>query len=212
MLGVHPSLLPRYRGASPLAWTILNADETTGATVFRLNERLDAGDTLLQRVVPTNPQDTAEGLSERLAQLGAALLLEALERLETNQASFTPQDEAGATYAPKLTKAQGRIDWRAPAAAIDRVVRATIPWPGASTDWHGQSLKLWATSFDSHNHGKPGEPGTVLSATAEGIVVATGEGKLRIRELQLAGRRRMGVGEFLSGHPLHVGDILGSGQ
>jgi len=208
MLGVHPSLLPKYRGASPIAWAILNVEQTTGVTVFRLNERLDAGDIALQQAVTIEPQDTAVRLSERLARLGAELLIEAIGLLERGEVSFKPQDERQATYAPKLTKAQGQIDWHQSAASIDRLIRATIPWPGAYTDWHGQSMKLWATSFDSHNHTTHRQPGEVLSVSPEGLVVATGEGKLLIQELQVAGRRRMTARDFLAGHAIKVGEIL----
>ena len=212
MLGVHPSLLPKYRGASPIAWAILNAEQTTGVSVFRLNERVDAGDILLQRAVSIEPHDTAASLSERLALLGAELLLEGLERLERQTSTFYPQDESLATYAPKLTKAHGLIDWHTSAASIDRLIRATTPWPGAYTNWRGQLLKLLDTTYDAQNHTKPGRPGEVLAVSSDGLVVATGEGKLVIQALQVAGRRRMMVREFLAGHDLRVGEILGSGK
>ncbi len=209
MLGVHPSLLPKYRGASPVAWAILNGDQTTGVSVFRLNERLDAGEIACQQSVAIQPRDTTEQLSARLAMLGADLLLATLQNLEQDQASFHPQDERQASVAPKLTKAHGRIDWHAHAVAIDRLVRAAAPWPGAYTDWRGQLLKLWVTSYDHTPHARSGRAGEVVSIAAEGIAIATGAGTLIIHELQLAGRRRMTAKEFVAGHPIQVGEILG---
>ena len=133
MLGVQPSLLPKYRGASPVAWAILNGEETTGVTVFRLNDRLDAGEIALQRTVTIEPRQTSESLMECLATVGAELLVEAIAQLEAGTSTFRPQDERAATFAPKLTKAQGQVNWNNDAASIDRLVRGTMPWPGAST-------------------------------------------------------------------------------
>ena len=212
MLGVHPSLLPKYRGASPIAWAMLNAEPTTGVTVFRLNERVDSGDIALQREVPIGGRETAVTLSERLARLGAELLLEVVQALEHGTVAFRPQDDARATYAPKLTKAQGRVDWQAQAASIDRLVRAMVPWPGAYTEWRGRMVKLWATSWESQNQTSSRRPGEVVSVSLDGVVVAAGEGRLVIHELQLAGRRRMTAQEFLAGHSVRPGEILGSGK
>ncbi len=209
LLGLHPSLLPKYRGASPVAWAILNGEAVTGETVFRLNERLDAGDVLLQRAVPLEPRTTAIALADQLAQLGAELLLDAIERVEQGQAHFHPQDETQATYAPKLTKAHGQIDWQAQAAVIDRLVRGTTPWPGAYTVWRAQLLKVWETSYNAQHHNRQGQPGKLLAASADGLVVSTGSGTLTIQELQVAGGRRMTVREFLAGHDMRVGEILG---
>ncbi|MBI3088512.1 MAG: methionyl-tRNA formyltransferase [Candidatus Omnitrophica bacterium] len=209
MLGLHPSLLPKYRGASPIAWAILRGEAETGATVFRLNERLDAGELLGRRAVPIEPRDTTPQLSERLARLGAALLLEGLGQLAAGTAQFTPQDERLATYAPKLTKADGRIEWAKDAVAIDRLVRALTPWPGAYTTWQGRLLKVWQAVPDGDGTGRPGE---VLATSADGVAVATGQGRLRLQDIQLAGRRRMSAQEFLAGHPIHIGERLGGDQ
>lgn len=209
MLGVHPSLLPKYRGASPIVWTLLNAEQTTGVTIFRLNDRWDAGEIALQRELPVEPQDTTVTLSHRLAVGGADLLLEAVEGLERGALAFRPQEERLATYTPKLTKVDGRVDWRAPASSIGRLVRAMTPWPGAATQWRGQSLKLWAAHDERRNRAGRGRPGEVLSASPDGLIVATGEGVLVIQELQLPGRRRMTIREFLAGHSIAPGELLG---
>lgn len=214
MLGVHPSLLPKYRGASPIAWSLLQGDATTGVTVFRLSERLDAGDIARQREVDVAPAEDAVTLSNRLARLGAELLAQTVEELERGTAVFHPQDERLASDAPKLRKAQGHIDWRQSACAIDRLVRAMTPWPGAFTHWHGSLLKLWATSCRDQDRTATtpappqAGPGTIKAADARGIVVATGQGDLIIHELHVAGKRRMSAQEFLAGHAIHVGERL----
>lgn len=209
MLGVHPSLLPKYRGASPIAWPLLQGDATTGVTIFRLNARLDAGDIAHQREVPLAPDENAVMLSDRLSRLGAELLAQTVDELERGTAVFRAQDERLASAAPKLTKAQGRIDWQQSACAIDRQVRAMIPWPGACTHWQGRVLKILKTSWREQTHPLPG---TILSADAQGVVVAAGQGALVIHELQLAGARRMSAQEFLSGHRMHVGSRLASDE
>ncbi len=208
MVGVHPSLLPQYRGASPIAWAIVNGESVTGVTTFRLNAQLDAGEIACQETVSIGPQETAATLSEQLAAQGGQLLVKTLTALEQNTAVFRPQDEQAATYARKLSKEDGQIDWTAPALAIDRLVRGMVPWPGASTTWQGQPLKLWLVSYtnDSIASARPGE---IVKVDSSGVVVTTGAGQAIIQELQLAGGRRMPVREFLLGHDLRVGEFLG---
>jgi len=208
-LGVHPSLLPKYRGASPVAWTILNGDTETGVTIFWLNERMDAGDVLAQERVAIGPRETAPYLLDRLALLGANVLVRVVDRLAQGERWGTPQVEVEATEAPKLTKAMGRIRWSDSALAIDRLVRATHPWPGASTIWRGQTVRIWASDVEQET--APSDtPGAVAAVSPEGVVVHTGQGHLVIRELQLEGRRRMRVREFLAGHEVRVGEKLGN--
>lgn len=207
--GLHPSLLPKYRGASPIAWALLNGERTTGVTVFRLTERMDAGEIALQQSMAIESSDTTERLSERLADTGATLVLEALEQLQRQTLRVQPQREADASYAPKLTKADGRIEWDAPAAAIERLVRAMTPWPTAYTSWRQQQLTIWSARVESRPDQAAQRPGQIIAVSAEGIVVAAGEGALAIRELQVAGRRRMRVQEFLAGHDLRAGEVLG---
>jgi len=209
VLGVHPSLLPKYRGAAPVAWAILNGEPVTGVTIFRLTERLDAGEILSRRETAIMPGETAQMLTQRLALLGAQELAGAMTSLAEGQARCEPQDELQATLAPKLTKAQGEIAWGQPAVDIDRLVRATWPWPGASTTWKGTSLKICAASVGDPQDTPSATPGTVRQVTPSAIVVATGQGALMIHELQPAGKRRMSVREFLAGHRINVGDMLG---
>src|SRR3989338_294818 len=209
MLGVHPSLLPKYRGAAPVAWAILNGESTTGVTIFKLNERLDAGAMLFQQSVPIEAGEDADTLTNRLARHGADALLRTLEMMASGQARDQAQDESRASLAPKFTKAQGEIDWRQPAEFIDRLVRATIPGPGAATAGRGGSLKIWSARVGEPGPNASAAPGTVLEATADALAVATGRGALLIRELQPAGRRRMSVREFLAGHPIKAGERFG---
>lgn len=211
VLGVHPSLLPKYRGAAPVQWALLNGETTTGVTVYRLDERMDAGEILCQRAVAIEPSEDAAALTQRLARVGAEELLRAIELIASGRATFTPQEESCASLAPKLTKAQGRIDWRASAEAIGRLVRAMAPWPGAVTTWQGRMLKLWAVSVTGAGEADGDvEPGTVVHVSDEVMRIATSCGTVAVTALQLAGGRRMPIRDFLIGHPVRVGEKFGS--
>ena len=209
ILGVHPSLLPKYRGAAPVAWALLNGDTETGVTIYRLNERLDAGEIVVQERAAIEPHEDAGTLTQRLAVMGAAALLNALELIEQGRAVFAPQHDEDASVAPKLAKAQGRIEWNAPAQRLVRLIRGMTPWPGASAEWHGEVLKVWSASA-GQAEGKASEPpGTVMSVAGGVLVVSTGDGALHITEVQPPGRRRMSVKEFLAGHHIQAGEQLG---
>ncbi len=203
-INLHASLLPRHRGASPINAAILAGDQETGITVMHMDAGLDTGDILLADSLPISPEDTAGTLHEKLAALAAPSLLRALELLETGQSPRTPQDPALATHAPKLKKTDGLLDWNEPAEALARRVRALSPWPGAFTHLGGQSLKIHKACAVAGQ----GEPGTVLSATNEGIAIAAKSGCLLLIELQLEGRKRLPASEFLRGHPLPPGQKL----
>jgi len=210
MLGVHPSLLPRYRGAAPVAWALLNGEATTGVTIFRLTEALDAGAIVVQRDAAIQSGDTTETLTARLAQLGVRELVRALALIDEGRAVFTPQDASRVSLAPKLTKAQGRIEWQASAEAIERLIRATAPWPGASTTYRGHPLKIAAARVLAGPSDAPaGVPGMVVRIAAESITIETGRGLLELTELQPSDRRRMTVREFLAGHPVKPGEKFG---
>lgn len=208
MLGMHPSLLPKYRGAAPVPHAVLQGEASTGVTVFQMDERLDAGPVLLQREASLAPGEGADTLLARLAGLGADALLEAFALIERGAARPRPQDESEATYAPKLTKAQGEIDWRRPAEEIERLIRATQPWPGAFTWRRGARLKIHAAVVAREP--ERGAPGTVQAVGSEGVLIATGNGALELRALQPAGRRPMRMREYLAGHPMRVGERLGA--
>jgi len=207
-LNVHASLLPRYRGASPIQAAILAGDEQTGVSVQRVVQELDAGDVLLERSHPIAPGITAGELLGELAELGGTALVEALDSIDAGTAEYTPQDPARVTVARKLKKRHGRIDWSRPALELERRVRAFSPWPGASfLDAKGRPLTLAAAGLapDLDPAGKP--PGTVLAA-GERFVVAAGEGALELARVAPAGKREMTGAEYLRGARLEVGDVL----
>lgn len=197
-LNLHASLLPRHRGAAPIQAAILAGDEESGMTVMYMDAGLDTGDILLARRVPILPADSAGDLHDRLAGLAPAAMLEALALLSSGTAPRTPQDAALATYAPKLGRLDGRIDWAEPSALLARKVRAMSPWPGASARISGAVLKIHSAEASWES----GAPGTVLSAGPQGITVAAGAGCLVLREVQLEGRKRLPAGDFLRGFPL----------
>ncbi len=193
-INVHTSLLPRWRGAGPIQYAILNGDPETGVTTMFMDEHMDTGDIILQRAEPIHPDDTSAVLHDRLAVLGAATLVETIRLLAAGQAPRRKQDEALATYAKKLTKEDGRIDWRRPASQIERQVRAFDPWPGAYTFLDDALLKVWKAAIASP---RPGGPGQIT-----GDVVATGDGALRLLEVQPAGGRPMSFDAFVRGHKI----------
>ena len=210
MLGVHPSLLPKYRGAAPVTWALLNGDPITGVSIYRLTAALDAGDVAAQERVAIGPEEDAVSLTRRLAAVGAQALLRVLEALAAGGAKFFPQDRAQASEAPKLAKAQGRIDWRLPAQEIARLVRATAPWPGATTTLGATAIKVSAARAAGPAP-TGAAPGTIVDTRGGLLRVATGDGALEIAELQPAGRRRMRAHEFLAGHRVGAGDRFGRG-
>ncbi|HXF68014.1 MAG TPA: methionyl-tRNA formyltransferase, partial [Burkholderiales bacterium] len=198
-LNVHASLLPRWRGAAPIQRALLAGDAETGVTIMRMDEGLDTGPILLQEAIPIAPEDTAGTLHDKLAALGARLLLAALAQAPTPR----PQDERFACYAPRIGKGESEIDWRRPAVEIERMVRAFDPTPGARTRLGAEALKIWRARVEHGAHGAA--PGTVRAASNDGIVVACGAQALRVLELQRAGGRRMCARAFLAGAPLAPG-------
>jgi methionyl-tRNA formyltransferase len=202
-VNVHASLLPFYRGASPIAWAILRGEEKTGVTTMLLDEGMDTGGVLLQREALIGERETAETLHDRLAPLGAGLLVETLERMKAGTIVPTPQNSSEATYAPPLSKENGKIDWALEASEIDRQVRAFYPWPGAFTGWEGRLLKVSKGRVRDEAVGD--EPGRIVWVASDFIEVATGRGRFLMEEVQEEGKRKMSVKDFLSGHAIHVG-------
>jgi methionyl-tRNA formyltransferase len=209
-LNVHASLLPRWRGAAPVPAAILAGDEITGVTIMRMDAGLDTGPILAQREAPIRPDDTQATLEERLARLGAALLVETLPPYLAGDLVGQPQPEEGVTYAGQLRKQDGLLDWSIPASELDRRVRAFHPWPGAFTTWRGRRLKVLRAALLPGWRGDA-PPGTVF-ALADGVAVATGEGALCLEEVQLAGKRQMAISTFLCGQRDCVGSRLGVAQ
>ena len=200
-LNLHASLLPRHRGAAPIQAAIVAGDTETGITVMYVDEGLDTGDILLQKKLPILPDETGGSLHDRLAQLAPEALLGALDLLADGNAPRIPQDSAQASYAPKLTREEGRIDWKEPAVVIERKIRAYDPWPGAFTQLASPSgaernLKIFRASVSEQS---VGEPGTIITPNESELLVATGRSALRLEEVQLEGKRRMKAAEFLRG-------------
>jgi methionyl-tRNA formyltransferase len=206
-LNIHPSLLPKYRGPSPVATAILNGDAVTGVTIMKLDEGMDSGPILVQRETPIGPDEAADALTLRLFQMGAAILVEALPLVASGKAVFQPQDKAQATLTRKLSKEDGLVDWSMPAVHIARQVRAYHPWPGTFTTWDRRILKLIeAVALPA---GSKGVRGQVIGLDQDALGIATGEGILRVSRLQEEGRRAVSAKEFLAGHPAFVGAVLG---
>lgn len=197
-VNVHASLLPRYRGAAPLNWCIVNGEQETGVTTMLMDVGLDTGPMLLKQATPIDPNEDISSLHDRMSLLGAELLGRTLDGLFDGSVTPEPQDDAQSCYAPLLKKEDGLIDWRKPAHEIHNLVRGLASWPGAYTFLQGQPLKIHRTGVATGS----GAAGSVLAASAAGIEVACGQGSLLIHELQAAGSRRMDAASFLSGHPL----------
>ena len=196
-LNLHASLLPRWRGAAPIQAAIAGGDREAGMTVMYMDEGLDTGDILLQRKIDISPSETGATLHDRLAQIAPEALLESLRLLAAGNAPRIPQDQALATYAPKLNREAGRLNWNESVEAIERKIRAYNPWPGAFTEFSGRNLKIFAASIVDLR----GKPGEILRKDRE-LVVATSDRALLLTDVQLEGKRRMSAAEFLRGRTL----------
>lgn len=213
-INIHASLLPKYRGAAPIQWAIIDGEKETGITTMYMEEGLDTGDMLLKTVIPIEADETGGSLHDKLAKAGGLLILETLKGLEEGTLKRVPQ--AGETcYAKILTKDLGNVDWSMGAAAIERLIRGLSPWPGTYSRLNGKTVKLWRAEVcwevPGEKETKAGEkpvPGTIIAVTKDGIFIQTGDGLLAVKELQLAGKKRMDVGAFLRGYPLQAGDKM----
>jgi len=205
-INVHASLLPKYRGPAPIQWAVINGDRETGITTMLMDKGLDTGDMLMTTKEVIADDDTAGSLHDRLAHRGGELLIRTLEAFADGTIRRSPQDHTRATYAPLLKKSDGLIDWKKPAARIEPFVRGMCPWPGAFTFWKNMRLKI----FKSEVAAMPAAaaPGTVLDGDSERLIVATGNGALRILEIQGASGTRLPVAEFLRGCRIAPGDSL----
>ncbi|MDE2090015.1 MAG: methionyl-tRNA formyltransferase, partial [Gammaproteobacteria bacterium] len=199
-INVHASLLPRWRGAAPIQRALLAGDRETGVTLMQMDQGLDTGAILAQAALPIEPNATAALLHDRLAEIGAATLIETLDRLQRGTLIPVPQDERQAVYAAKINKAEARLDWSKPALALERAVRAFNPWPVAYTSFNGTLLRVWQAQALDEPGAEP--PGRVTRCSKQGIEVATGQGVLRLLQLQLPGGRPLSAAEFLNAHTL----------
>ena len=217
-INVHASLLPKYRGAEPIQWAILNGDEVTGVTIMRMDVGLDTGDMIAKTEVKISPEDTGGTLFDRLAEAGACLCVETIPSSVDGTAVYTPQDESAATKVGMIKKQDGLIDFSRPAKAIECQVRGLNPWPSAYTSLAGKTLKIWSAGVCEDATVIDGDPASGTASVAPGTVVftkkdcfgiQTGDGILVCKEVQLEGKKRMSAGDFLRGNAIEVGTILG---
>jgi methionyl-tRNA formyltransferase len=208
-LNVHPSLLPRYRGAAPMQWALINGDAETGVSIVKVTEKLDAGGLLVQKKTAILPGDDIFTLEERLGRQGAEALLQGIEKLEGGDHSFVPQDETRASYARKLTKEDGRIRWSAPAAEIRNRVRAMKIWPGSYSFYEGRRILIDRVEHAAMKKNPGIRPGAIYAASRrDGLFVAAGDGMLEIKSLQLEGKKLMDAKDFLNGFPIKEGSFF----
>ncbi len=208
-LNIHASLLPRWRGAAPIQRAILAGDQETGITIMQMDAGLDTGAMLLKESIVIARDDTTQTLHDKLSQLGAHAIIQALTLLQQNRLTPVAQDEALACYAGKVSKNEALIDWSKPADQIDRAIRAYNPVPGAYTFFQGQTIKVWRTSVIAHDSDQPGK---ITAIEHDGITVACGAGLIRLEIIQKSGGKRLPVAEFLTGFEIHPGDYFDTGN
>jgi methionyl-tRNA formyltransferase len=208
-INVHASLLPKYRGAAPIQYSIIDGEEETGITIMYMDVGIDTGDIILQEKLPISPQETGGSLFDKLKVLGAGLLLEALRGIEDGTAVRTPQDNDRATYVKTISKEMGKLDFSMPAVQLERLVRGLNPWPSAYTLLDGKTLKLWQAEVEESKAAPEALPGEVTEVRRDCIVIKSGDGNLVVKELQLEGKKRMPAGAFLRGYPITAGTRLG---
>ena len=205
-VNVHASLLPKYRGAAPIQWAVIDGEKETGVTTMYMAKGLDTGDMLDKVVVPIDPKETGESLHDKLSEAGGRLILETLTKLENGTAVRIPQNDAESCYAKMLTKELGEIDWNQSAAAIERLIRGLNSWPSAYTHLDGKTLKIWDADVEEGQADVA--VGTVTEVKKDCFYVQTGDGRLKINEIQLQGKKRMAVQAFLLGYKIEKGTVL----
>lgn len=204
-INIHASLLPEYRGAAPIQWSIIDGKKETGITIMQMDRGLDTGDILFQKKVPITPEDTGESLFDKLARTGSEFITEALLKIEKGDVHPVKQDDEKSSYAKMLTKAVGKIDWNKSAVEIERLVRGLNSWPSAYTEYKGKQLKIWKAEVMP---AMEGAPGTIAKVTKDQVIVCTGDGALALEEIQLEGKKRMRTKEFLLGRSFEEGEVL----
>lgn len=211
-VNVHASLLPKYRGSAPIQWAIINGEEVTGVTTMQMDEGLDTGDMLLKTEIPIEEKETGGSLFDKLAAAGAKLCVETLEALQNKTVTPIPQGETTTAYAKMLDKQLGNIDWTKRAVEIERLIRGLTPWPSAYTDWNGKVMKIWDAEVDFEKVETveivEARPGTIVKVEKDAFYVQTGDGLLKVLELQIPGKKRMDAGAFLRGYQVKAGEML----
>ena len=208
-VNVHASLLPKYRGSAPIQWAIIDGEEVTGVTTMQMDEGLDTGDMLLKTEVTIEPKETGGSLFDKLADAGAKLCVETLEALQNKTVTPIPQGETTTAYAKMLDKQLGNIDWNKTAVQIERLIRGLTPWPSAYTNWNDKVMKIWDAEVSAIDiETEDAKPGTIVKVEKDAFYVQTGEGLLKVCELQIPGKKRMDAGAFLRGYQVKVGEKL----
>ena len=205
-VNVHASLLPKYRGAAPIQWAVINGDEVSGVTIMRMNEGIDTGDMIAKREFRLAEDETGGSLFDKLAELGAKLCVETMEMIENGTAVYTPQDSEAATHTSMIRKEMGDISWNRSAVDIERLIRGLNPWPSAYTHLDGKTFKIWKAQIISE--GTEYNPGCIVKVGKNELWVQTGEGILSLLEVQIEGKKRMDIGSFLRGYPVKEGDFF----
>lgn len=206
-INVHASLLPKYRGAAPIQWVIIDGEQESGVTIMQMNEGLDTGDMISKVVVPIEEKETGGTYHDKLAQAGAKLCVQTIEKIQAGDVDKIPQKDEDSCYAKMLKKELGNIDFNKDAASIERLIRGLNPWPSAYTMLHGKTLKVWEAEVEDKEY--EGEVGSIVAKTKKSLVVKTGKGALAITELQLAGKKRMTTESFLLGYEVEINEKLG---
>jgi len=208
-INAHGSLLPKYRGAAPINWALINGEKVSGVTIMKMERKMDAGPIMMQQSVDISEQDTVLTLEKKLAEIAENLIVTALEKIASGNFQWLPQDEKSATFAPKLKKEDGAIDWQEPAFKIHNLIRGCLAWPGAFTHHEGRLLKIFKSSVVRLPQVLTNRtPGQIIKISKQGITVATGDGDLLIEALQIQGKRVMTASEFLAGHKLSPQDMF----
>ena len=208
-VNIHASLLPKYRGAAPIQWCVIDGEKETGITTMMMDVGLDTGDMLEKVVIPIDEKETGGSLHDKLSLAGGSLILSTLRKLEEGTAGRTPQTEEGTCYAKMLTKSLGDIDWNQDAVSIERQIRGLNPWPSAYTMWNGKTIKIWAADVIKDEAPANSLPcGGVALSDRHCLAVRTGDGLLSIKELQMEGKKRMDIEAFLRGYPIPAGDVF----
>ncbi|MEE1028512.1 MAG: methionyl-tRNA formyltransferase [Agathobacter sp.] len=207
-VNVHASLLPKYRGAAPIQWAVINGDEVTGVTIMRMNEGIDTGDMIAKKTVRLAEDETGGSLFDKLAQVGAQLCVETMEMIEAGKVEYIPQNNEEATHTSMIRKELGLIDWNRPAVEIERLIRGLNPWPSAYTQLSGKTFKIWKARVVSDENTY--EPGCICRIDKEGMYVQTGEGILLLTEVQMEGKKRMEASAFLRGYQVEEGSFFKS--
>lgn len=205
-VNIHASLLPRYRGAAPLQWVVLNGEKETGITTMMMDVGMDTGDMLEKTVVPMDRKETYGSIHDKLSVLGGELIVSTLAKIEDGTIISTPQKDEEATYTKKIVKSMGEIDWTLEAEVIERYIRGLNPWPSAYTSWNGKTLKIWDADVVAEEY--PGVCGEVVLVDKNSVLVKTGKGALSLTSLQLEGKKRMDTDAFLRGYQIEKGTVL----